>query len=87
MFVECRADEEVIRARLEARERAPSVSDARWETYLGQRARQEPLRPDEPHFVVETSGDLETARAAALRELWRWRHGRPLEAHRAANGL
>ncbi|HYY05727.1 MAG TPA: AAA family ATPase, partial [Candidatus Limnocylindria bacterium] len=84
IFVECRADEDVIRARLDARDRAPSLSDARWETYLGQRAQHESLRPDEPHIVVETSGALETARAAALRQLWRWRQGRPLAAHRAA---
>ena len=61
IFVECRADEDVIRARLDARGRASSLSDARWETYLGQRARLEPLRPDEPHFVVDTSGDPEAA--------------------------
>ncbi len=78
IFVECRADEDVIRARLDARGRASSLSDARWETYLGQRARLEPLRPNEPHFVVDTSGDPEAACAAALRQLWGWRHGRPL---------
>jgi predicted kinase len=85
IFVECRADEEVIRARLDARDRARSLSDARWETYLGQRAQHEPLRPDEPHIVVEASGELETARAAALRQLWRWRQGRPLGAQRPAD--
>ena len=86
IFIECRADEDVIRARLDAREHAPSLSDARWETYLGQRARLEPLRPNEPHFVVDSSGDPEATCAAALRQLWGWRHRRPLEAYRAANG-
>src|SRR5262245_61227380 len=75
MFVECRADEAVIRARLGAREHLPSISDARWETYLGQLAEREPLAAGEPHVVVDTSGGLPDARAAALRSLWRWRRG------------
>jgi predicted kinase len=32
VFVECRADEELIRARREERATRPSLSDARWET-------------------------------------------------------
>jgi hypothetical protein len=75
VFVECRADEPVVRARLTARAHASSVSDARWETYLGQRAEREPLAADEPHVVVDTSRGLPEARAAALRGLWRWRRG------------
>jgi hypothetical protein len=78
VFVECRADEAAVRARLEARAHAPSLSDARWDTYLEQRREQEPLGPSEPHLVVDTSGSLATARAAAIRPLWHWRQGRPL---------
>jgi aminoglycoside phosphotransferase family enzyme/predicted kinase len=76
VFVECRADEAVIRGRLGAREHAASLSDARWETYLGQRQQREPLTDQEPHLVVDTSDGLAAARASALRGLWRWRRGR-----------
>jgi len=76
VFVECRADERVIRARLAARDLAPSLSDARWETYLGQRAEQEALSDAEPHVGVDTSPGLPAARASALRALWRWRRSR-----------
>jgi predicted kinase len=47
-------------------------SDARWETYLEQCRRREPLGDDEPHVAVVTDGGLEETRAAALRALWRW---------------
>jgi uncharacterized protein len=80
VFVECQADEAVVRARLAAREQEPSVSDARWDTYVTQRARREPFDADEPHLVVDTSGDHGTARAVALRALWEWRRGRPAPA-------
>jgi uncharacterized protein len=72
VFVECSAAESVIRARLTARERTPSLSDARWETYLEQRAHREPLRDAEPHLTLDTSADLPRARASALRALWQW---------------
>jgi hypothetical protein len=77
LFLDCRADEAAIRARLGARDAAPSLSDARWETFVAQRERAEPLAPDEPHVVVDTTAGLATARAAALRGFWRWRWGRP----------
>ncbi len=76
VFVACRADERVVRTRLVAREEGRSVSDARWETYVAQRERCEPFGADERYLVVDTGGDLATARAAALRALWRWRRGR-----------
>jgi aminoglycoside phosphotransferase family enzyme/predicted kinase len=76
VFVECRAGEAAIRGRLEARAGAPSVSDARWDTYLAQRAEREEFGADEPHVVVDTSGAPGAARAAAMRTLWRWRQGR-----------
>jgi aminoglycoside phosphotransferase family enzyme/predicted kinase len=76
VFVACRAEEEVIRTRLAAREKGCATSDARWETYLGQRARCEPLGADEPHVSVDTGDTPASARAMALRALWPWRRGR-----------
>jgi uncharacterized protein len=77
VFVECRAEEAVIRERLTARDASPTLSDARWETYLDQRRHREPPALDEPHVTVDTTGGLEAARAVALRSLWQWRCGRP----------
>jgi hypothetical protein len=77
LFLECRAPEAVVRRRLDARD-AGSLSDARFDTYLAQRASAEPLRADEPHLRVDTGGALAVARAEAVRALWRWRQGRPL---------
>jgi len=77
VFVECHADAAVVRARLAARDRSPSLSDARWDTYVGQRAGRDPVRAAEPAIAVDTTGDLAAARAAALRRLWQWRQGRP----------
>jgi hypothetical protein len=61
---------------LAAREEGRSVSDARWETYVAQRERCEAFGADESHLVVDTGRDPATARAAALRALWRWRRSR-----------
>ena len=80
VFVECVADEATIRDRLQARAQAPSLSDARWETYVAQRAAWEPFRDDEPHVRVDTGGAAPAARAAALRALWPWIHGHPAAA-------
>ena len=76
VYVECRADEVVVRERLEARDRTTSLSDARWDTYLAQRAAWEPFRDDEAHVEVDTGGTPAAARAAALRALWPRIHGR-----------
>lgn len=70
VYVECRADEAVIRTRLEARAQAPSVSDARWDTYLTQRREWEPFADDDARVCVDTGGGAAAARAAALRALW-----------------
>jgi aminoglycoside phosphotransferase family enzyme/predicted kinase len=87
VFLDCRADEATIRARLEAREREPSVSDARWDTYVAQRRAWEPFAADEPCLAVDTGGSAAAARAAALRLLWPWAHGRaPAAAHRPSDG-
>jgi predicted kinase len=75
VFVACKADEQVVRARLAAREEGGSVADARWETYVAQRAQCEPFGPDERYLVVDTGGAPTTARATALRALWRWWRG------------
>jgi hypothetical protein len=77
VFVECRAEEETVRARLQARIGAGGLSDARWETYLAQRDRWDRFGASEPHLVVDTSGSPKATRAVALGRLWRWRQGRP----------
>lgn len=76
LFVECRADEAVVRRRLEARTAASSLSDARWDTYLSQRAEREPFAAGEPVVDVDTGAAPTAARAAAMRWVWRWRQGR-----------
>ena len=76
-FVECRADERIVRERLEARQSTASLSDARWDTYVAQRTEWEPFGPDEPHFAVDTGGPLAAARRAAIGRLWPWRQRRP----------
>lgn len=63
VFVECRASESVARARLDARARAPSVSDGRSELYAELARRQEPvteLTPPE-HVPLDTDGTLENS--------------------------
>ena len=80
VFVECRAPETIVHARLLRRETERPVSDARWNTYLEQRERWEPFGADEPHVVVDTGRDFAQARATACRLLWRWRQGRGIEA-------
>jgi uncharacterized protein len=48
LFVQCQADDAVVRARLEERQRVGDPwSDGRWEIYLQQQATFEPLTPDE----------------------------------------
>lgn len=75
LFLDCRAPEDVVRSRLDARDET-SQSDARFDTYLAQRKTAEPLGDAEPHLVIDTSGPVAVARAAAVRALWRWRQGR-----------
>jgi aminoglycoside phosphotransferase family enzyme/predicted kinase len=73
VFVECHANEAIVRARLEARVGTSSLSDARWDTYLAQRERRENFAPDEPCVVVDTGGSAEHAHAGAIPLLWEWR--------------
>jgi hypothetical protein len=81
VFLECVASETQIRARLEARDRVPGAtsvahSDARFATYLEQRASREAIAPDEPVLSIDTGGTLASTRAQAIRLLWHWRcHG------------
>jgi predicted kinase len=59
-FIECRADEAVLRARLEARAKLPSVSDGRVELldpFLAAYESADELAPSE-HVVVDTAGDI-----------------------------
>jgi aminoglycoside phosphotransferase family enzyme/predicted kinase len=60
-FVECRANEAVARARLEARARGPSVSDGRQEIYADLARRHEPVTElaGSEHLPVDSSGTLE----------------------------
>jgi predicted kinase len=81
IFVACRADEQIVRTRLVAREGERSISDARWETYLAQRARREAFGADECQLAIDTGREPGTARAAALRALWQWRRGRAAALH------
>jgi predicted kinase len=77
VFVACQADEETVKRRLDARD-ATSVSDARWETYLAQRAHADAFGPDEPVLPIDTAGTLADVRAMLLPPLWAWRNGRRL---------
>jgi predicted kinase len=77
LFVACQADEATVKRRLDARD-AASVSDARWETYLAQRAHADALGRDEPVLRIDTTGTLADVRAMLLPPLWAWRNGRPL---------
>lgn len=62
LFVECRADEAVIRLRLAERAaRDHDPSDADWEVYRRQRRFYEPVADDEPHVTVDTTVPLAKA--------------------------
>jgi aminoglycoside phosphotransferase family enzyme/predicted kinase len=76
VFVECRADPGIVRERLGARANGPALSDARWDTYLVQRVRQEPYGDDEPHFTLDAGAGAAAVRDAALAALWTWREHR-----------
>jgi aminoglycoside phosphotransferase family enzyme/predicted kinase len=55
-IIECRAGEEAISARLEARRGRPSISDGRWEIYLKQKGWSEPVTEGETgRILVDTS--------------------------------
>jgi aminoglycoside phosphotransferase family enzyme/predicted kinase len=59
LFVECRADDAVIRQRLAERAaRDDDPSDADWEVYRRQRRFYEPLAADEPHLTIDTARPL-----------------------------
>jgi hypothetical protein len=77
VFVECVADENVVRARLAARQPETSLSDARWDTYLTQRRQREPFDDAHPPLAVDTSAGVPAARRAAISGLWQWRRARP----------
>ena len=77
VFVTCEADEAVVKRRLDARD-ATSVSDARWDVYLGQKRQRDPYGDEEPVLRLDTTRPLEAVRADLLPRLWHWRQGRPL---------
>jgi predicted kinase len=51
-FVEITADDRTVRERLAARDASGSVSDARWDTYVEQRARFDPLDDVPPSSMI-----------------------------------
>jgi uncharacterized protein len=68
LFLKCDAASEVIRGRLDARHGGPS--DARWDTYLRQRAERDVLLADEPHQTIDTGREPGEALATALSIAW-----------------
>ena len=68
ILVKLQAPPEVVRKRLEAREKDPrNRSDAGWEVYLMMRPREEKIR--RRHFVVDTTQDVQPAIKKILREI------------------
>jgi uncharacterized protein len=58
-ILECRLDEETTRKRLDERGKKVSVSDGRWEIYVKQKDKYEPVSGSESnHFVIDTAGSL-----------------------------
>jgi hypothetical protein len=76
VFVACEADEAAVKRRLDARG-ATSVSDARFDVYLAQKAEHDPFAADEPVLHLDTARPLDAVRADLLPRLWHWRQGRP----------
>jgi len=64
------APEEEVRKRLEARQLSPEpwdLSDATWEVYQSMKGSVEPIRC--PHYVVDTSQDLQSSVDRLVKEL------------------
>jgi predicted kinase len=68
LFLECRAAPDTVRQRLDAR--PPGVSDATWETWVGQGDEAEALAADETHRPLDTGGTLADLHERALRAAW-----------------
>jgi hypothetical protein len=60
----------VVRERLDAR--SGGASDARWSTYLQQRAERDPFDDAEPRLAVRTVDPLPRLVDDLLVTLWRW---------------
>ena len=73
-LLECTAAKEVCRARLGERDRATAVSDGRTEVFDAFSARFEAITelPPTEHIQIDTGGSIETAIAAAEKELATW---------------
>ena len=81
--VECTADEDTIRSRLEERARTQAVSDGRWDIFEDIRRGFEPIRevPQERHLTVNTARPLkEVLREVEERIARKLRGGRWLES-------
>jgi hypothetical protein len=76
-FVECRADPDVCRARLRARERELSVSDGRLAIFDSFCARVEPVKElsDDEHVVVDTTRPIEVSMDDIRRRVNAWPAG------------
>jgi aminoglycoside phosphotransferase family enzyme/predicted kinase len=59
--LECILDEETIKQRLEQRLKVGTVSDGRWEVYVSQKQKSDPITgvPPEKHFVVDAAKPTE----------------------------
>jgi aminoglycoside phosphotransferase family enzyme/predicted kinase len=77
LFVECRVDRELARARLEARARGPSVSDGRLAIFDAFAAQFEPVTEfsESEHIVVDTRRDFQVTLAELNERLSVWPHG------------
>lgn len=71
LFVECEAEERVVRERLEAR--TGGLSDARWSTHVHQRDERDAFDAAEPRHTVRTEEPLPSVVENLLVALWRWR--------------
>jgi len=72
VFVECVADPDRVRQRLDART-SDDVSDARWDTYGAQQEEAEPIDATEPTLRVRTDATPADVQMGALLRLWQWR--------------
>ena len=71
LIVECRADEDTIRQRLEARQTEDSVSDGRWEIFGDMKKDFEEITefPDINHLIIDTAQRTDNLNALILERL------------------
>jgi predicted kinase len=70
-IVECVANDDLIKKRLEKRLETKSVSDGRWKIYYKQKKEFEPITADEKtHIIVDTSKKFNEKEV--LRKIFTW---------------